>query len=84
MQGEHNVVYFSYFTSPVAILLTGKIFQAIFNAVIAIVGVVLFIVSLGALGALYIIAILHAIIAVHGYHRDKRDERIIKAARGDK
>jgi len=67
---------------PLAILLTGKIFQAIFNLIIAVVGVVLFIVSIGALGIVYLIAIIHAIIAVHDYRQRKRDERLIKAARG--
>ena len=52
---------------PLAILFTGKIFQAIFNLIIAVVGVVLFIVSIGALGIVYLIAIIHAIIAVHDY-----------------
>lgn len=69
---------------PIAILFTGKIFQALFNAVIAVIGVVLFVFSLGALGAIYLIAIIHAIIAVHDYRQTKRDERLIKAARGDK
>lgn len=69
---------------PIAILFTGKIFQAIFNAVIAVLGVVLFVFSLGALGIVYLIAIIHAIIAVHDYRQKKRDERLIKAARGDK
>ncbi|HAS14628.1 MULTISPECIES: hypothetical protein [Idiomarina] len=69
---------------PIAILFTGKIFQAIFNAIIAIIGVVLFIVSFGALGVIYLVAIIHAIIAVHDYRQTKRDERLIKAARGDK
>ena len=56
---------------PLAILFTGKIFQAIFNLIIAVVGVVLFIVSVGALGIVYLIAIIHAIIAVHDY-RDRK------------
>lgn len=67
---------------PVAILFTGKIFQAIFNAVIAAIGIILFVVSLGALGAIYIIAIIHAIIAVHDYRSTKRDERLVKSMRG--
>ena len=54
---------------PLAILFTGKIFQAIFNLIIAVVGVVLFIVSVGALGIVYLIAIIHAIIAVHDYRQ---------------
>lgn len=68
---------------PLAILFTGKIFQAIFNLILAVIGVVLFIVSVGALGIVYLIAIIHAILAVHSYHQQKRDERLIKAARGE-
>jgi len=67
-----------------AVLFTGKIFQFIFNLILAAVGVILAVVTLGAFGLIYILAIIHAIIIVHGHRQEKRDERLVRAVRGDK
>lgn len=69
---------------PLAVLFTGKIFQFIFNLILAAVGIVLAIFTLGTFGLIYILAIIHAIIVVHSYRQDKRDERLVRAVRGDK
>ncbi len=69
---------------PLAVLFTGKIFQFIFNLILAAVGVILAVVTLGAFGLIYIFAIIHAIIIVHGHRQEKRDERLVRAVRGDK
>lgn len=69
---------------PLAVLFTGKIFQFIFNLILAALGVILAVVTLGAFGLIYILAIIHAIIVVHGHRQNKRDERLVRAVRGDK
>lgn len=69
---------------PLAVLFTGRIFQFIFNLVLAGIGVALFVVTLGVFGLVYILAIIHAIIVVHSYRQDKRDARLVRAVRGDK
>ncbi|WP_404400659.1 YqaE/Pmp3 family membrane protein [Idiomarina seosinensis] len=69
---------------PLAILFTGKIFQFIFNLILAALGIFLAIVTLGAFGLIYLLAIIHAVVVVHSYRQEKRDERLVKAVRGEK
>ena len=61
---------------PVAILMAGKIFQAVFNAVLFVVGLFFFI--LGG-GFLCLLCIIHAFFVVHGHKQDKRQKEIVDA-----
>ncbi|EKE80909.1 hypothetical protein [Idiomarina xiamenensis] len=74
---------FAILLPPLAILSTGKVFQAIFNLILCAIVLILAIFTLGGLGGLYLICIIHALFAVHSYHQDQRDKRIIKHLRGD-
>jgi predicted membrane protein len=72
------------FISPLALLLVGKPFQAIINAVFYIAALVLLITivlfipfGIGAWG----IGVLHAILAVNSHKADKRNEKVIDAMR---
>ncbi|MGM0481535.1 MAG: YqaE/Pmp3 family membrane protein [Pseudomonadota bacterium] len=69
---------------PLAVLFTGKIFQFIFNLILAALGIFLAVVTLGAFGLIYILAVVHAVVVVHSYRQEKRDERLLKAVRGDR
>jgi hypothetical protein len=64
---------------PLAILLSGKIFQAIFNAVFFVIGLLFFL--LGG-GLLSLLCIIHAFFVVHGNKQDKRTKEIIDALKG--
>jgi len=61
---------------PLALLLTGKIFQAIFNAALFIVGLVFLILG-GWL--LWLLCVLHAVFVVHGDRADRRTQKIVDA-----
>jgi len=61
---------------PLALLIEGKIFQAIFNAIFWILGIIF--VILGGF-ILWGITILHAIIVVHGARSDARTQKIVDA-----
>ena len=50
---------------PLAVLLSGKPFQALINVVLTI--------------ALWVPGMIHAIFVVHNHYADKRNERLIKA-----
>lgn len=69
---------------PLAVLFTGKIFQFIFNLILAALGIFLAVVTLGAFGLIYILAVVHAVVVVHSYRQEKRDERLLRAVRGDR
>lgn len=66
---------------PLALLLKGKIFQAIFNGIIWIVSVVLAIISLGALSLMWFISVIWAILAVKSARDDERHDEIVDALR---
>ncbi|WP_138379590.1 YqaE/Pmp3 family membrane protein [Luteithermobacter gelatinilyticus] len=66
---------------PLALLFQGKIFQAIFNALIW--GVGLFFVLLGG-WILWAIAVGHAIFVVHGARADARTQKIVDAIKSGK
>lgn len=63
---------------PLAVLLCGKPFQAIFNLLLLIVGVVIFIGTLGlANGITFVIwvgCIVHAMLTVNGSKQAARDQ----------
>ncbi len=64
---------------PIAILLAGKPFQAVFNAIFCVVGFIFFLLGGGLLWAL---CIIHAFFVVHGRKQDKRTKEIVDAVKG--
>lgn len=69
---------------PLALLMTGKIFQAIFNLIMIVLSIIIFVFTLG-FGSffsfpLYIIAIIHAVFVVHGSKTDSKIEAAVKRA----
>ena len=66
---------------PLALLIEGKIFQAIINAVFWILGIVF--VILGGF-ILWAITIIHAVIVVHGARSDARTQKIVDAINENK
>jgi len=66
---------------PLALLIEGKIFQAIINAVFWIPGIV-FVIMGGFI--LWAITITHAIIVVHGSRSDARTQKIVDATNSNK
>lgn len=66
---------------PLALLMEGKIFQAIINALFWILGII-FVLFGGFI--LWAITIVHAIIVVHGARSDARTQKIVDAINSDK
>ena len=66
---------------PLALLIEGKIFQAIINAVFWIVGII-FVLFGGFI--LWAITIVHAVIVVHGSRSDARTQKIVDAINSNK
>ena len=58
--------------SPLALLLAGKPFQAIFNFLFWILGFVTY-------GAMWLVALAHAILSIHSARADKRNRQLIAA-----
>ena len=52
---------------PVAVLLAGKPFQALFNLLLTIL--------------LYVPGLIHALLVVHNHYADKRAARVVKEVR---
>jgi hypothetical protein len=71
------------FCSPLALLFTGKPFQALFNLVLYILSLVAWItIILHSLGfTLWALAFLHAALAIHSAHEDRRARMIADAMR---
>lgn len=71
---------------PLALLLYGKVFQAIFNLVIYLLAWVVFVFSLFLGGSpgfvLWLIAALHAILVVNEAKKDARAAAVLAAERG--
>lgn len=61
---------------PLALLIKGKVFQAIFNAVLWIIGII-FVIMGGWI--LWGITVIHAVIVVHGAQSDARTQKIVDA-----
>jgi hypothetical protein len=74
------------FLPPLALLIYGKIFQAIFNLILCILAVVLGIVFIvlpgGPFLVLWGIAAVHAILAVNAAKQDERARQVADAMRG--
>ncbi|WP_321393234.1 hypothetical protein [Emcibacter sp.] len=71
----------AFFLPPLALIFYGKIFQAIFNAVLWVVGI--FFVLLGG-WILWAIAVGHAIFVIHGSRADARTQKIVDAIKSGK
>jgi uncharacterized membrane protein len=71
---------------PLALLIYGKIFQAIFNFLICVLAIVLGIIFIVLPGAPFVIlwgiAVLHAVLAVNSAKQDARAREVADAMRG--
>ena len=69
------------FCSPLALLLTGKPFQGLFNLALYVLSIVCWItIVLHSVGLfLWAIAFLHAALAIHSAHEDRRARMIADA-----
>ncbi len=74
----------AFFCSPLALLLTGKPFQAIANFVLYVLSIVCWItiILFHAGFVLWAIAVLHAVLSINNAREERRARRIIEAARG--
>ncbi|NJO36202.1 MAG: YqaE/Pmp3 family membrane protein [Rhodospirillales bacterium] len=74
------------FLPPLALLLYGKIFQALFNFIICVLAIVLGILFIVLPGAPFVIlwgiAVLHAVLAVNSAKQDARAREVADAMRG--
>ena len=65
---------------PLALLLAGRLFQAVFNGLLWVLGLVLtilpFLVGLPLVG----LAVLWALMVVHGRRQESRDRRLVDEA----
>jgi hypothetical protein len=71
------------FIPPLAIILTGKIFQSIFNGILWLVAIAVTIFTLGIASGfgfgLHILCLIHAFFAINSHNQDKRTDRIVEA-----
>jgi len=69
------------FCSPLALLFTGKPFQALFNLVLYVLSLVLVLtIVLAHFGVLvWLAAFAHAVLVIHGAHEDRRARMIADA-----
>jgi len=74
------------FLPPLALLLYGKIFQAIFNFLICVLAIVLGILFIVLPGAPFVIlwgiAVLHSVLSVNAAKQDARAREVADAMRG--
>jgi uncharacterized membrane protein YqaE (UPF0057 family) len=74
------------FLPPLALLIYGKIFQAIFNFLLCVLAIVLGILFIVLPGAPFVIlwgiAVLHAVLAVNSAKQDARAREVADAMRG--
>lgn len=63
---------------PLAVLLCGKPFQAIFNLILLVFGILIFIGTLGLANGItfviWIACIAHGMFTVHGRNQDRRND----------
>ena len=71
------------FCSPLALLFTGKPFQALFNLILYVLSIAAWAtIVLHSVGLfLWAIAFLHAALAIHSAHEDRRARMIADAMR---
>jgi uncharacterized membrane protein YqaE (UPF0057 family) len=74
------------FLPPLALLLYGKIFQAIFNFLLCVLAIVLGLIFIVLPGAPFVIlwgiAVVHAVLAVNSAKQDARAREVADAMRG--
>jgi hypothetical protein len=74
------------FLPPLALLIYGKIFQAIFNFIICVLAIVLGLIFIVLPGAPFVIlwgiAVVHAVLAVNSAKQDARAREVADAMRG--
>ena len=74
------------FLPPLALLVYGKIFQAIFNFIICVLAIVLGLIFIVLPGAPFVIlwgiAVVHAVLAVNSAKQDARAREVADAMRG--
>ena len=73
---------------PIALLLSGKIFQAIINLILIFLSIVIFVVTL-SFGSfisfpLYIISIIHAVFVVHGARIDRKIDDAVSRSNSER
>ncbi len=75
----------AFFCSPLALLLAGKPFSAIFNFVLYILSIICWVtvIFFHAGFLLWAIGVAHAVFAIHDARADRRARRIIAATRPD-
>ncbi len=73
----------AFFIPWLALLLYGRVLQAIVNFIIWTAAVVVFVVTIGILsglaGLLWILAVVHAILAINAVKQDRRNRALIEA-----
>jgi len=69
------------FCSPLALLFTGKPFQALFNLILYVLSIVCWVtIVLHSAGlVLWALAFIHAVLAINEAHEDRRARRIARA-----
>jgi hypothetical protein len=74
------------FLPPLALLIYGKIFQAIFNFILCVLAIVLGLLFIVLPGAPFVIlwgiAVVHAVLAVNSAKQDARAREVADAMRG--
>jgi hypothetical protein len=69
------------FCSPLALLLTGRPFSALFNLIVYILSIVFWVtIIFHHVGfILWLVAFVHAVLVIHGAHEDRRARWIADA-----
>lgn len=67
------------FVPPLAVILCGKLGQAVFNGILWIIALVTLLVGVGF--GLWMVCSIHAILVVNNYLADKRNDAVLEALR---
>ncbi len=75
----------AFFCAPLALLLTGKPFQALFSLILYVLSIVFWVtIIFHSVGfALWLIGVIHAVMAISDAREDRRARRIEAAMRRD-
>lgn len=65
------------FVPPLAVILCGKLGQAVFNGILWIIALVTLLVGVGF--GFWVVCSIHAILVVNNYLADKRNDKVIEA-----
>ncbi|MGX1305974.1 putative membrane protein YqiK [Amorphus suaedae] len=74
----------AFFLPPLALLLEGKVFSALFNLILIVLVIVLSLLTLFTFAFLLLIPSLHAIIVIAQARRKREHEELVEAARSGK